>query len=114
MAKTKKKTNKKTAKKKPAAKKAKTKRTSQKPAAKRAPKKAKPARKSSSRSGGSIIVTPELDARLRLLATNLGKTMDEVLVQALQEFVETWEDHLQTVAALKDTEDRIQLSVPKE
>lgn len=64
--------------------------------------------------GGSIIVTPELDARLRLLATNLGKTMDEVLVQALEEFAETWEDHLQTVAALKETEDRVQLSVPKE
>ncbi len=110
MAKSKKKTSKKAVKKKPAAKKAKTQRAARKPA----PKKAKPARKSSSRSGGSIIVTPELDARLRMLATNLGKTMDEVLVQALEEFAETWEDHLQTVAALKDTEDRVQLSVPKE
>ncbi len=102
MAKSKKKP-KKTAKKKPAAKKAKTKRA--------APKKAKG---KSSRSGGSIVVTPELDARLRMLATNLGKSMDEILVQALQEFVETWEEHLQTVAALKQTEDRVQLSVPKE
>jgi len=107
MAKSKKKANKKPAKKKPAAKKAKTKRA--------APRKArKPARKSSSRSGGSIVVTPELDARLRMLATNLGKSMDEILVQALEEFAETWEDHLQTVAALKETEDRVQLSVPKE
>ena len=106
MAKSKKKANKKLAKKKPAAKKAKAKRA--------APKKAKPARKSSARSGGSIVVTPELDARLRMLATNLGKTMDEILVQALEEFVETWEDHLQTVAALKESEDRVQLSVPKE
>ena len=110
MAKSKKKTNKKAAK-KPAAKKAKTKRAVAKPAPKKAKK---PARKASARSGGSIVVTPELDARLRMLATNLGKSMDEILVQALQEFVETWEDHLQTVAALKDSEDRVQLSVPKE
>ncbi len=103
MGKSKKKTSKKTAKKKPAAKKAKTKRA--------APKKAK---SKSSRSGGSIVVTPELDARLRMLATNLGKSMDEILVQALEEFAETWEEHLQTVAALKETEDRVQLSVPKE
>ena len=103
MAKSKKKANKKAAKKKPAAKKAKTKRAAPKKAKSKAP-----------RSGGSIVVTPELDARLRMLATNLGKSMDEILVQALQEFVETWEDHLQTVAALKETEDRVQLSVPKE
>ncbi len=44
----------------------------------------------------------------------MGKSMDAILVQALEEFVETWEDHLQTVEALKETEDRVQLSVPKE
>jgi predicted DNA-binding protein len=112
MAKTKKKASKKIAKKKPVAKKAVKKAVKKRSAPKRA--KSKPSRKASPRSSGSIVVTPELDARLRMLATNLGKTMDEILVQALQEFVETWEDHLQTVAALKETEDRVQLSVPKE
>ena len=38
-----------------------------------------------------------------MLATKMGKTLPEAAAQALDEFVETWEDHMQTVAALKET-----------
>jgi predicted transcriptional regulator len=77
-------------------------------AAKKAPKKtAKPA--------GLVVKTdPALEARLRMLATKMNKSLDAVIAQALTEFADNWEDHMQTVAALRDTEDRVHLSVPKE
>ena len=49
-----------------------------------------------------------------MLATRMGKDLPAVIVQALNEFADTWEDHMQTVQALKDTEDRVHLTVPKE
>ena len=94
-----------------AAKKTKTK--TAKPAAK--PAKKKPARKSAARREGlHVEADPALEARLRMLATKMGKDLPTVIVQALNEFADNWEDHMQTVQALKDTEDRVHLSVPKE
>ncbi|MHB1204473.1 MAG: hypothetical protein ACYCZX_02815 [Rhodospirillaceae bacterium] len=88
---------------KPAARKAATKR----PMKKMPKKAAKPA--------GLVIKTdPALEARLRMLGTKMGKSLEAVIVQALGEFADNWEDHMQTVAALRDTEDRVHLSVPKE
>lgn len=95
-----------------------------KPAAKPAPKKTakKSAKKSvvrtaakpAKREGLHIKTDPALEARLRMLATKLGKDLPGVIVQALNEFADNWEDHMQTVQALKDTEDRVHLTVPKE
>lgn len=102
------------AKRKPA-KKSKTKKAkpAPKPAKKVAAKKS-PAKKTSAREGLHIKTDPALEARLRMLATRMGKDLPAVIVQALNEFADTWEDHMQTVQALKDTEDRVHLTVPKE
>lgn len=97
------------AKRKPA-KKSKTKKA--KPA--RKPVKKAPAKKVSAREGLHIKTDPALEARLRMLATRMGKDLPAVIVQALNEFADAWEDHMQTVQALKDTEDRVHLTVPKE
>lgn len=101
------------AKRKPA-KKSKTKKA--KPAAKPAKKAParKPAKASAKREGLAIKTDPALEARLRMLATKMGKDLPAVIVQALNEFADNWEDHMQTVQALKDTEDRVHLTVPKE
>ena len=61
-----------------------------------------------------IKTDPALEARLRMLATKMGKSLDALIVQALGEFADNWEDHMQTVAALRDSEDRVHLTVPKE
>ena len=61
-----------------------------------------------------IKTDPALEARLRMLATRMGKDLPGVIVQALNEFADNWEDHMQTVQALRDTEDRVHLTVPKE
>jgi hypothetical protein len=98
-------------------KKAKAKKPAKKPAKKKATKKkAEPAKKVAARKAApaGLDLAPELNARLRMLATYMGKTMDQLMLQALTEFCETWEDHQRTIAALKDTDDRVQLSVPKE
>ncbi len=53
----------------------------------------------------------ELDNRLRELATEMNKSLEEVLIQALTEFADNWEDHLRTVRNLNAGDDRMQLSV---
>ena len=82
-------------------------------AARKAPAKKAPG-KTSRREGLAVKTDPALEARLRMLATKMGKDLPALIVQALTEFADNWEDHMQTVQALKDTEDRVQLSVPKE
>lgn len=41
----------------------------------------------------------------------MGKSLDDVLSLALDEYADTWEDHLDTVDALKEGDDRVQLAV---
>ena len=103
--------------------KSKTKNKKAKPAAKKptlkpGPKKSapkKPSKKAAAKPAGFVIKTdPAVEARLRMLATKMGKSLEAVIAQALTEFADNWEDHMQTVAALRDTEDRVHLSVPKE
>jgi hypothetical protein len=72
------------------------------------------ARKTAKPDGLVVKTNPALEARLRMLATKMGIGFDALIVQALNEFADNWEDHLRTVAALQDTEDRVHLSVPKE
>ncbi len=81
---------------------------------KKAPAKKAVSKKSAAREGLHIKTDPALEARLRMLATRMGKDLRAVIVQALNEFADNWEDHMQTVQALKDTEDRVHLTVPKE
>lgn len=95
---------------KPRAKKARAK-TAVKKIAKRSPAKTK------------VVVTPgmmkvQLDPSLQERLTALGERMavplDKVLVMALSEFVDNWEDHMRTVSALNEGDDRVQLVAPKE
>jgi predicted transcriptional regulator len=73
----------------------------------------KPARQVARKPGAlSVQVTPALEARLNALAANMSTVVDALLVQALTEFVETWEDHQRTVAALNDGSDRLQVVAP--
>ncbi len=60
----------------------------------------------------SVQVTPALEGRLKTLARSMGKPMDGLLVQALGEFADNWEDHMRTVNALNEGDDRVQLVVP--
>ncbi len=83
-----------------------------KPAAARSAKSAPPTVKKSSGGGVQLGVSLELDTRLRELATHMNKSLAEVLIQALTEFADNWEDHLRTVKSLNAGDDRMQLSVP--
>ena len=74
----------------------------------------KSAKKSAKREGLVLKTDPALEARLRMLATKMGKHLSAVIVQALNEFADNWEDHMQTVQVLRDSEDRVHLTVPKE
>jgi hypothetical protein len=62
-------------------------------------------------SGVQLGVSLDLDARLRGLATQMNKSLEEVLIQALTEFADNWEDHLRTVKTLNAGDDRMQLAV---
>jgi hypothetical protein len=88
---------------------AKSSRTGKTPKAKSKPRTPRPVAE-----GFGVTVSPELDARLQALALSMEKTMEELLLQALTEFADAWEDHQRTVAALRDTDDRVQLAVPKD
>lgn len=59
----------------------------------------------------TVTIAKELDKRLQDLAARLEKPIDEVLALALAEYADTWEDHLDTVDALKEGDDRVQLAV---
>ncbi len=74
----------------------------------------KPVRKSAAPAGLTVLVPPPLEARLRFLAGDMGKSVEALLTQALNEFAENWEDHMRTVNALNENDDRVQLSVPVE
>lgn len=58
-----------------------------------------------------ITISEDLNSRLTALAKRMEKSKAEILVLALQEYAENWEDHLDTVDALKEGDDRVQLVV---
>ena len=60
----------------------------------------------------SVRVDPALAARLEGLAGRMSRSLDQVLAQALLEFADNWEDHMQTVAALNADDDRVQVVAP--
>ncbi len=59
----------------------------------------------------NISISEDLNRRLAALAERMEKSTEEILVLALQEYAENWEDHLDTVDALKEGDDRVQLVV---
>ncbi len=62
--------------------------------------------------GVRLGVAYELDTRLRELAVAMNKSLEEVLIQALTEFADNWEDHMNTVSILGAEDDRVQLAAP--
>jgi len=67
-----------------------------------------------SRTSVKVTITKELEERLKVLAKRQGKPLDEALEFALNEYADTWEDHLNTLEKLKDGDDRVQLAVANE
>ena len=59
----------------------------------------------------TIAISDELNARLKAVAERLEKPVEEILALALAEYADTWEDHLDTVEALKEGDDRVQAAV---
>ncbi|NKB42789.1 MAG: ribbon-helix-helix protein, CopG family [Alphaproteobacteria bacterium] len=59
----------------------------------------------------TINISAELESRLKALAERMEKPVEEVLALALAEYADTWEDHLDTVDALKEGDDRVQVAV---
>ena len=108
---------KKAAKRKPASKAAKKKTIAKrKPAASSRGKSKKtkakaPSRRAAAPQGVQLGVSVELDDRLRALATQMNKSLEEILIQALTEFADNWEDHIRTIRNLSAGDDRMQLSV---
>ncbi len=61
--------------------------------------------------GVRLGVSLELDNRLRALAVAMNMSLEDILLQALTEFADNWEDHLNPVSILGDEDDRVQLAV---
>ena len=54
----------------------------------------------------AVTLSDELKRRLEALAEETGRTMDAVLLLAVEEFVETWERHLDDVHQIDEHEAR--------
>lgn len=80
---------------------------------KRVAKKTAPrgSRRSAPPHGVELGVSLDLDNRLRALASQMNKSVEEIALQALMEFADNWEDHLNTVKTLSAGDDRMQLAV---
>ena len=58
----------------------------------------------------TISLSDEMKKRLEALGAQMDQSLAECAQQAIQEFVDNWEDHLRVVAALQDDEARPVLS----
>jgi predicted transcriptional regulator len=54
----------------------------------------------------AIALTEEMQSRLEALARQMDQSVDECALQAIHEFLDSWEDHLRVVAALQEDEAR--------
>jgi predicted DNA-binding protein len=59
----------------------------------------------------AVSLPTELRQRLEALAAETGKSLDECLLLAVQEFVENWETHLSDVHQIDEHEARAVLNV---
>ena len=73
--------------------------------------KSKPAASKNALAGQAL--PKDLEKRLWSLAKQMEKTMGALMLQALCEFADAWEEHYRTVKALQD-DDRVQLAVKPE
>jgi hypothetical protein len=80
-------------------------------AVKKKPNSRGPRRAGRAPQGVQLGVSLDLDNRLRDIATQMEKSLEEILIQALTEFADNWEDHLNTVKTLSAGDDRMQLAV---
>lgn len=65
--------------------------------------------------GGVLLnLAPDLKARLEDLATRMGQSLDQLLIQAAIEFIETWEEHQRVIDALEEDNNRVQIVVGKD
>lgn len=63
----------------------------------------------------TLQVPPALQERLEALAGRLDQDIDSVLLQALEEYAERWEDHLRDLDAIDSgTDERVMLQVVNE
>ncbi len=88
-----------------------------KPQQKKVQQKKKAAKKAVKRPvarGMHIDLPPDLKVRIESLAASMGKTLDQVLVQAVSEFADTWEDHQRVIEALDEGDDRVQIVVGRD
>ncbi len=99
----------------------KSKNKSSKAKAKKAPAKAKTVRakskakaKRSTSNRTETVLPQELEARLMALAIQMDQSMDAVLIQALCEFADAWEDHFRTVNVMVEEDERVQIVVKPE
>jgi type IV secretory pathway VirB10-like protein len=74
--------------------------------------KAKAKRAASNRT--ETVLPKELEARLMALAVQMDKSMDAVLIQALCEFADAWEEHFRTVNVIIEEDERVQIVVKPE
>jgi hypothetical protein len=74
---------------------------------------AKASSRATSRSSADLVLPRDLHGRLTALARQMEKTMDALMLQALCEFADAWEDHFRTVRALQ-ADDRVQVAVKPE
>ena len=85
---------------------------------KKTPRKKKPKAKApvnrAKERGIHITVSQDLEARLEGLSKSMGKSMDQMLIQALNEFADTWEDHQRVIETLGEEDDRMQIVVGKD
>tara|TARA_R110000868_G_scaffold44266_3_gene147952 strand:- start:1412 stop:1834 length:423 start_codon:yes stop_codon:yes gene_type:complete len=64
--------------------------------------------------GVHIDLSPDLKARVENLAAVMGKSLDQLLIQAVNEFADTWEDHQRVIEALDEGDDRVQIVVGRD
>lgn len=73
-----------------------------------------PQRKAAKVKRGARAVAPtwpqDLERRLKALAVKMEKSVDAVMLQALCEFADAWEDHFRTAEALSD-DDRVRVVI---
>jgi len=62
----------------------------------------------------AVTLSDDLKRRLEALANETGRTVDEALLLAVEEFVETWERHLDDVHQIDEHEARAVLKAANE
>ncbi|MBL8645449.1 MAG: hypothetical protein JNK21_16065 [Rhodospirillaceae bacterium] len=93
-------------------KKAKSKPAKGKTKAKAKPKAVKKSAGKAAKTKPASAIPADLEKRLKALAKQMDTTLDAVMLQALCEFADAWEDHFRNVTVLTaEEEERVQIVV---